>query len=136
MTKDHTGRCLCGAVRYRLAGEPLHSVICHCVSCRRASGAPTVAWLTFDRKGFEILAGEPATFRSSAGVSRRFCGTCGSALTYESDKSPGSIDVTTGTLDEPGAFPPTAEVWLDHRVRWQPTDPALGQFTGSSDGPE
>jgi len=40
------GGCLCGAVRYRMVGAPLSSAICHCASCRRASGAPTVAWLT------------------------------------------------------------------------------------------
>lgn len=85
-----------------------------------------------ERKGFEYIAGEPATFRSSPGVVRRFCGTCGSALTYETDSRPASIDVTTGTLDAPDEFPPTAEVWLDDRVHWQPADPTRSHFAGSS----
>ena len=135
MTKvSHEGGCLCGAVRYRVGGTPSFSVICHCASCRRASGAPTVAWLTFERQNFEILVGKPATFRSSPGVIRQFCASCGSALTYETDKTPVSIDVTTATLDEPGEFPPTMEVWLADQLRWQPTDPKLEQFRGSSSG--
>lgn len=132
LTPSHAGGCLCGAVRYRVIGEPCCSVICHCASCRRASGAPTVAWLTFSRKCFEILAGKPVAFHSSPRVVRQFCGACGSALTYENADSPVSIDVTTGTLDEPEEFPPAAEIWLENRLHWQPTDPNLEQYVGSS----
>jgi hypothetical protein len=132
MSLNHAGGCLCGAVRYRVTGEPSSSVICHCASCRRASGAPTVAWLTFSRQCFEITAGKPAVFQSSPGVVRQFCGRCGSALTYEIAKCPISIDVTTATLDEPGTFPPTAEVWLENHLHWQPTDRSLEQYVGSS----
>jgi hypothetical protein len=121
------GGCLCGAVRYRVVGTPLSSVICHCATCRRASGAPTVAWLTFHRGQFEILRGSPAVFQSSPGVLRRFCVTCGSALTYENSKNPTTIDITTASLDEPNRFPPTEEVWLEHKVSWQPIDASLDQ---------
>ena len=113
------GGCLCGAIRYRITGAPLSSVLCHCRSCRRASGAPTVAWLSVDREGFEVLRGGAREFHSSPGVTRRFCADCGSALTYENAKSPASIDVTIASLDDPAACPPTAEVWLDHRISWQ-----------------
>jgi hypothetical protein len=39
------GGCLCGAVRYRITGEPRSSSTCFCRSCRLASGATPVAWL-------------------------------------------------------------------------------------------
>jgi hypothetical protein len=126
------GGCLCGAIRYRITGTPLSSVICHCKSCRRASGAPTVAWLTVDRERFEVLSGSVRAFQSSPGVIRRFCADCGSALTYENSKSPATIDVTTASLDDPGAFPPTAEVWLDHRISWQAAGANLGQHRQGS----
>jgi len=127
------GGCLCGAVRYRVAGTPLASIICHCNTCRRASSAPTVAWVTVRRGQFAILSGSPCAFESSPGVTRRFCGICGSALTYENAQSPTTIDVTTLSLDDPNSFPPSEEVWLDHKVAWQITDASLGQYpTGSS----
>ena len=132
MTASHQGGCLCGAVRYRVSGEPSSSVICHCASCRRASGAPTVAWVTFSRQCVEITEGTPVVFHSSPGVVRQFCGKCGSPLTYETARFPISIDVTTATLDEPEAFPPTAEVWLENHLQWEPTDRSLDQFVGSS----
>jgi hypothetical protein len=121
------GGCLCGAIRYRLSGQPVSSVICHCYTCRRASGAATVAWITVERSQFEFLSGHPRVYRSSAEVIRRFCAACGSALSYEHANSAGGIDITTLTLDEPNRFPPTQEVWLEHRIPWQPVNPGLRQ---------
>jgi hypothetical protein len=126
------GGCFCGAVRYRMTGAPQSSAICHCESCRRASGAPSVAWVTVERERFEIVKGTPAAYLSSPGVVRRFCGRCGSALTYENTENSGTIDITTITLDDPSGFPPTSEVWLGDRVCWQPTDAGLKQYQGSS----
>jgi hypothetical protein len=124
------GGCLCGAIRYRISGSPTSSVVCHCTSCRRASGAPMVAWLTVDRGRFELLEGTPVVYHSSPGVTRQFCGRCGTALTYAN--SGDSIDITTASLDEPDAFPPTADVWLEDKLAWQPTDSEIGKFIGSS----
>jgi hypothetical protein len=88
------GGCLCSAVRYRVAGPPLYSVICHCNTCRKASAASSVAWLTFERANFNILAGVPKTFRSSPGVVRTFCAVCGSTLTYTTELRPNQVDMT------------------------------------------
>ena len=37
------GGCYCGAIRYRIEGEPLHVNYCHCRMCQRLSGAPVVS---------------------------------------------------------------------------------------------
>jgi len=128
----HEGGCLCSAIRFRISGEPVFSSICHCSTCRRASAAPTVAWLTFDRSQVEFLSGTPRTYRSSQGVARHFCGTCGSQLSYESIASPMTIDITTASLDNPNLFPPTMEVWLEHRVSWQTANQTLAQYPRST----
>jgi hypothetical protein len=128
----HEGGCLCSAIRFRISGEPLFSIICHCATCRRASAAPTVAWLTLDRGQVEILSGQPCSFRSSEGVVRQFCGTCGSQLLYESVASPATIDITTASLDNPNLFPPTQEVWLEHRVSWQSADQSRTHYPRGS----
>jgi hypothetical protein len=126
--QTHQGGCLCSAIRFRISGEPVYSCICHCATCRRASGAPTVAWLTFDRGQVEFISGKPSIYRSSQGVVRQFCGTCGSQLTYETVASPTAIDITTASLDTPNLFPPTLEVWLEHRLAWHPNNQALAQY--------
>ena len=43
MTALRTGGCLCGAVRYESAGEPLFSLLCHCGDCQHQSGSAYVA---------------------------------------------------------------------------------------------
>lgn len=112
------GGCLCGAVRYRVQGAPSNTMICHCQTCRRVAGAPTVAWVTFDADKFEFARGEPGSFRSSPPVHRTFCTACGTPLTYQHDDSPQTIDVATCTLDDPEAFPPTHHSWLSHDLKW------------------
>lgn len=113
------GGCLCGAVRYRVEGEPLASGVCHCGTCRKAASAPTLPFVVFHADRFAFTRGEPAEFRSSPPVARAFCGRCGSPLTYRSDDKPGRIDVMTCTLDDPEAFPPAFHVWASHELAWE-----------------
>lgn len=112
------GGCMCSAIRYRISGQPTNSMVCHCRSCRRAAGAPVVAWVTFPADRFQLLRGHPSQFKSSKLVCRTFCSACGTPLTYQRDDAPGSIDVTTCSLDDPDSFPPTHHSWLSHDVAW------------------
>jgi hypothetical protein len=129
------GGCLCGGVRYRVAGEARTSAICHCVSCRRASGAQSVAWVVFPSEAFSFVSGDPAEYRSSSGVSRTFCGRCGTSLTYQHDGNADSIDVTTASLDLPDELPPTRHVWLEDKVSWESVNDGLPLFEqGGSPG--
>jgi len=116
------GGCLCGTIRYRVSGTPRYSAICHCRSCRRASSAPSVAWQTYERRCFELLAGQPRAFRSSAGVERTFCDSCGSPLTYTTHERPDHIDITSVSLDQPEQARPDREVFTAERLSWQPVD--------------
>jgi len=93
-------------------------MVCHCQSCRRVAAAPVVAWLTFAREHIALTAGRPVEFKSSDPVVRSFCGRCGTPLTYEHADSPGTIDVTTCSLDDAQAFPPTHHSWLRDDLAW------------------
>lgn len=119
------GGCLCGAVRYRAVGESGHPTLCHCRSCRGASGAPVVAWVTFPTEGFAFVRGAPVRYRSSPPVVRSFCGACGTPLTYEHADFPEGVDVTTASLDTPDAFPPADHTWTSHSIGWMQADDGL-----------
>src|SRR5215211_6285540 len=82
----YEGGCFCGRVRCRVSGEALRSAVCHCTSCRTATGAQSVAWVSFPYGRFSFIEGEPADFRSSDEVSRTFCQSCGTSLTYRVDE--------------------------------------------------
>jgi hypothetical protein len=112
------GGCLCGALRYRIDGAIPAANLCHCRSCRMAAGAPVVAFADLAPGQFAWTAGEPAFYASSAGVRRGFCATCGTALTYESEDLPGEVHVLSATLDDPGAAPPTGELFAEERIPW------------------
>ncbi len=127
------GGCLCGAVRYRVSGTPQYSAICHCSSCRKAAGAPSVAWQTYEWQQFELLSGKPRTYRSSPGVQRTFCENCGTPLTFSSEQRPGQIDITSISLDDPNDSPPDREVWLEEKLNWVTPDGARGQFGRGGD---
>ena len=125
------GGCFCGAVRYEADGACSNSMVCHCQSCRRAAAAPVVAWVTFPASGFRFTKGRPKEFRSSARVVRAFCSDCGTPLTYRHDGRPAELDVTTGSLDDPNAFPPTHHSWLSHDLAWVKFGDGLPSFPES-----
>ena len=129
------GGCLCGAIRYRVTGKPTNTMVCHCQTCRRAAGSPVVAWLTFEKAKFSVLKGKLTEFHSTPPVTRGFCGTCGTPLTYAHRDLPDGIDLTTCSFDDPQAFPPTHHSWLSHDVGWVKFGDGLPAFPQSRPRP-
>lgn len=124
-----TGGCHCRAIRYSLEGEPKHSSVCHCESCRRTTGGLATAWVGYPGEALTVEQGEPKRYRSSSGVERRFCGTCGTSLFYTNEPAmPGIVDVLTVTLDNPGDFPPALHVQMADALPWEATLEGLPKF--------
>lgn len=115
-----TGGCMCGAVRYHVSGAPVLMEYCLCGSCRRAAGAPLMAWAAYETGDFDCTEGKPAEYVSSPGVVRTFCGTCGSSLTL-TDTRFDEIYVAMATFDEPGAAAPEFHIWRSERLPWLET---------------
>ena len=128
------GGCLCGDIRYRIVGEPLVTSFCHCRSCRLATGAPAAAWVILRDGDLIIDQGTPVVFRSSPHVERTFCGRCGTSLTYRRADRENTIDIHTATLDEPDAFPPVREIWLEDKIAWMATNDRFTPYPRSSTG--
>lgn len=122
------GGCLCGEIRYRVSGLPTHETCCHCSICRRASGAPFVAWFTTTSSGFEFTSGAPAEFDSSESGTRTFCRRCGTPLTFRSSELLAEVDVTTGSLDEPELIPPKDHTRVSSRLSWVESDGSRPEF--------
>jgi len=113
------GGCLCGAVRYRIESQPFSSGTCLCGTCRKASAAAIVPWISVDSAHFAFTKGRPTEYKSSPQVIRTFCGRCGTPLTYRhTSYQEKKIDVTTVSLDNPEAFPPMGHAWTSHKPRW------------------
>jgi hypothetical protein len=112
------GGCACGAVRYEVHGEPFHRTLCHCNDCRRAAGAPAVAWFSVRPQALRWVCGRPRWRRSSLPVERAFCPDCGTQLAYRHAGFPDAIDVTTCSLDDPDRAAPLDHTRAAHRMRW------------------
>lgn len=130
----YEGGCLCGAIRYRIDGEPLSAGYCHCRMCQRAAGAPVVAWVAFRRDGFRWVKGEPARLQASARAVRRFCHDCGTALTFEYSADTESVDVTIASLDDPTAAEPVYQIWTSARLPWLHLEQQGPVFPGDPPG--
>jgi len=130
-TDEHAGGCLCGAIRYRARGEPSHTNICHCSQCRRQTGSPIGAFVTFPLDRFELLQGAPTGYRASDFATRDFCARCGSTLFWRADGA-GEVDCFLGTLDHPERVPkPMDQLWTQHRIPWFPAQPEIKGFHAS-----
>lgn len=123
------GGCHCGAVRYRIEGEPAHVALCHCSDCRASSGAPAVNWLAVKEGQLEVLAGELTTYTGPSGSERQFCPVCGSGLFFRNAQAlPGIVDIQSATLDRAEDHPPQAQIQCAERLAWMTGLADLPQF--------
>ncbi len=122
------GGCLCGGVRYAIEVEQDDVAdYCHCRECRRASGAPVVAWVQVSLARFQVTAGQARSFASSTAAARWFCGSCGSQL-YMTDHASRSVGVPIASLDEPDQVRPRLHGWYEERIPWFDTKDELLRF--------
>lgn len=132
--KTLSGRCLCGAIKYVSALPLCAPTLCHCESCRRASGSHALGWITVARASLIFTAGSPQRHPSSPGVERSFCGRCGSPLSYFDEQRPDEIDLTLGSLNDPGAWPPADHIWMSDAVSWDKPADGLPQHAQTRAG--
>lgn len=121
---------MCGAVRYRTEGPPLSTLYCHCLSCRRHTGAPVVTLAGYRRDQVRYTKGQPKIFHSSPGVGRAFCGDCGTPLTWEGDGGEEGplVEIHINTFDTPEAFAPACHIHHGERLGWFETTDRLPRY--------
>jgi hypothetical protein len=105
------GQCLCGAIRYRYAGDHQALTVCHCGMCRRWHGS-LGAYVGGKPGDYQLEGEEHLRWHSSSPEAERgFCRLCGSKLFWRS-KDGGAMDVVAGTLDQPTGLITTAHIWI------------------------
>ncbi len=134
MNETVTGRCLCGATRLRARGPARWVAHCHCLSCRRATGAPLTTYVCLAADGFAFEGEAPRVYQSSPGVERRFCARCGSPLTYQGERWPGEVHVHVSVLERPQDFPPRLHAYAAERIPWLEIHDDLPRFESVGGG--
>lgn len=121
--QDRQGGCNCGAVRLTMRGEPLRVGLCHCLTCRRDSGAPFMAYAVWPSAQVTVQ-GETRCWADR--YARHFCPECGSRVFGAEG---GEIEVRLGALDAaPSGLTPTYELWVVRREPWLRPVPGAEQF--------
>ena len=114
-----SGRCLCGAVRYKFDPEAvIWRGYCHCESCQRACSAPVVAWFGVRHSGWRWEGTPPESYKSSDWAERFFCAGCGSQMGYRSEKLPNEMHGLAATLHDPASFSPEAHFFHSKALPW------------------
>jgi hypothetical protein len=115
------GGCSCGAVRYRLASEPMFVHCCHCLNCQRQTGSAFVINLLIEADRVELLAVEPEAVdvpREDGSAQRIYrCPDCRVAVFSEYGR-PAVKFVRGGTLDQPASVAPDVHIYTRSKLPW------------------
>ena len=123
--KRLTGHCYCGAVTFETSGESYWIGHCHCESCRRASGSAMTTFAGFKHEQVRFTGATPKRHNTDDGVSRSFCGQCGSPVAYESDDQSGVIHLHLGLFDDLEQTPPQDHSFRKEKASWLNADEHL-----------
>jgi len=121
MSVAREGGCSCGAVRYRLASDPMFVHCCHCLNCQRQTGSAFVVNVLIEADRVELLEGEPepVAVPRSGGKKQKIwrCAACQTAL-YSEYTSPRVRFVRAGTLDDPSSVAPDVHIFTRSKLPW------------------
>jgi hypothetical protein len=135
MAEAHEGGCLCGAVRYRVVGEPIIDGVCHCTICKRRTGSAFGISAYFDKAAVQI-SGELKTYEyhsdeSNRWIRMKFCPICGTSVTATGEVLPDARWIAGGTFDNPNWIKPSGHGWTRSALHWMvfPPDVELAETT-------
>ena len=121
MSVTREGGCSCGAVRYRLASDPLFVHCCHCLNCQRQTGSAFVVNLLIEADRVELLAGEPEPVDVPRGRTQKQrifrCPDCQVAV-FSRYTSAKVRFVRGGTLDDPSSVEPDVHIYTRSKLPW------------------
>ncbi len=122
MTDPLAGGCACGAVRYRLASEPMFVHCCHCKDCQRQTGTAFVLNALIEADRVTLLSGapEPVPVPTDSGRPHDIyrCPTCRTAVWSDYGRRGVMLFVRVGTLDDPAALPPDVHIYTRSKLPW------------------
>ena len=113
------GSCLCGEIRFEIAG-PIHEIgMCHCSLCRKVSGVASNATFMVSRENLTWLSGEGRlqSYSLPSGWHTSFCSTCGSPGP-NLHPSGGAYWVPAGVLDDDPGVAVAMHIFVDSKASW------------------
>lgn len=121
--ESRSGGCGCGALRYRVQGEPIFVNNCHCRQCQVQTGSTSVVNAYFETERLTLTSGETARnlFKAGSGGDHQVirCARCGTAIwSHYPRLGELGLGLRVGTLDEPSAYRPDAIIFTEEAMDW------------------
>jgi hypothetical protein len=123
-----SGRCECGAVRYRVADEFRYAANCHCSNCRAGTGSAFKPFAGIEREKLEVVDGGDnlLVWGDEMGNHTR-CAVCGSLL-YSVVRDGAWVHVALGSLVDAPNIRPTHHIFVGSKAPWFEITDDLQQF--------
>jgi len=122
MSALYEGGCVCGAIRYRLNGEPLTLYACHCTDCQALGGGAFRLSMPALRRTVEVTQGalERASYTPVGGAPKHGsrCAACSTWLWGEPARLPQVVILRPGTLRDRSWLDPVAHIWVSSAQPW------------------
>ncbi|OOF90361.1 hypothetical protein ASPCADRAFT_400859 [Aspergillus carbonarius ITEM 5010] len=128
------GSCSCGNIRIEYTGQLLISGLCHCLDCRKLTGAPYSYNYIVKTSGLHI-SGSPKEVTKSSDRNY-FCPDCGTPVfsrKVESDGDSGGITIVRAGIFDDAILndrKPQVEIYVDERLEWIKPIEGAEQYTG------
>ena len=124
------GYCLCGTITFEVDLPVQSCVTCHCESCRRQCSAPMTTYIGVADGKWRWTGKMPKIYNSSPGVERSFCDTCGTPISFRSQKMSGVMHLYVAAMEHPENFSPTLHVAIEEKLPWLKLADGLPQCVG------
>ena len=113
-----SGKCECGAVRYRVADEFRYAANCHCSNCRASTGSAFKPFAGIEREKLEVTGGADKllTWGDADNNHTRFA-VCGSLL-YSVVREGAYVNVALGSLADEPRVRPTEHIFVGSKAPW------------------
>ena len=128
MQRKLSGKCECGAVRYRVADEFLYASNCHCSRCRAATGSAFKPFAGIEREKLEIVEGaDQLVLHGDETLNDTRCAACGS-LIFSVVRDGEYVHVAMGSLVDAPSMRPTKHIFVGSKAPWFEITDDLPQF--------
>jgi len=113
-----SGKCECGAVRYRVADEFQYAANCHCSNCRASTGSAFKPFAGIEREKLEVTGGaDKLLIWGDADNNHTRCAVCGSLL-YSVVRDGAYVHVALGSLADEPRVRPTEHIFVGSKAPW------------------
>jgi hypothetical protein len=132
----YEGGCLCGVVRFEIAGPIRNIVYCHCSRCRKAQGSAFATNGIVAAGDFNITQGADAltVYESMPKKTKAFCQHCGSPIWSKNAADPDNVRVRIGTIESPIAERSMAHIFATSKADWEDICDDLPQYPSYEPG--